>query len=244
MYRKLISIVIFAAAAFGNGLSAANPREALGKPDFNAIKTAVTDENSPRYYDRLLRQFMANDTVMSDEDYQYFYYGTMFQEDYDPYRPAPRPDLLEKLGPVYAKDKRTRSERQMMLDYAMAALEDNPVNLRQLVNRVYVYEQNGKFDLARIWQHKLNRLLLVIAASGDGTTAETAWTVVYPGHEYDFINLLGLTATGQRFEPPYFDYIEVKRNKDTDPAGCYFNISEMLNQYFMKHPSELPAAEE
>lgn len=243
MLNKTITLIIAAAASLGIGLGATNPREALGKPDLKAIKEAVTDENSPRYYQRLLNQFMSNDTVMSDADYQYFYYGTLFQEDYDPYRPAPRPDMLEKLAPIYAKSKRTRSERQMMLDYAMAVLQDNPVNLRQLVNRVYVYEQNGKYDLAKIWQHKLNHMLLVIAASGDGTTAETAWTVVYPGHEYDFLNLLGLTASAQRFEPPCYDYIEVKHVKDTDPAGCYFNISDMLEQYFMKHPSELEAQE-
>ena len=90
------------------------------------------------------------------------------QEDYDPYRRPVNPRLLEELQSVYAKEKRTRADRGKMADYASQALADNPIDLRQLTNRIYVYEQNGKYDLARIWQYKLNHLLLVIASSGSG----------------------------------------------------------------------------
>ena len=41
-----------------------------------------TDENSRYFYPRLLKAFMANDTLMTPEEFQYFYYGTMFQEIY------------------------------------------------------------------------------------------------------------------------------------------------------------------
>ncbi len=182
---------------------------------------------------------MANDTTMSAEEFQYFYYGTLFQEDYDPYRASPNPALLEELTPIYAKERRSRADREKMLDYAMQVLNDNPVDLRQLTNRIYVYEQNAKFDLAKIWQYKLNHLLLVIAASGTGSDAENAWTVVSPQQEYDFLNLSGITATGQHFEPPHYDYIMVEQRNDSDCEGYFFNIGEMLKQYFLKHPGEL-----
>ncbi len=126
-----------------------------------------------------------------------------------------------------------------MLDYALQVIDDNPVDLRQLTNRIYVYEQNRKYDLAKIWQFKLNHLLLVIASSGSGTTPEDAFIIVYPQHEYDFLNLSGMTANSQRFEPPYFDFITVNRTDTKKPEGYYFNISELLNQYFLKHPSEM-----
>ena len=61
---------------------------------------------------------------------------------------------------------------------------------------------------------------------------------MYPQHEYDFLNLSGRTAKSQRFEPPYYDYIAVEaKGKAAD--GYYFNIDELLRQYFLKHPSEL-----
>lgn len=221
------------------GAGRSNARQELGRPALDSIAAATTDRDSRFYYPRLLRSFMSNDTTMTTQEFQYFYYGTFFQEDYDPYRGSPNPALLEEVTPIYSKTNRTRSDRDKMQSYANQVLADNPVDLRQLTNRIYVYEQNRKYDLAKIWQYKLNHLLLVIAASGTGTDAENAWMVVYPQHEYDFLNLSGLTATSQRFEPPYFDYITVNKRNSSDPDGYYFDIAELLRQYFIKHPSEL-----
>lgn len=240
MNRILISIALFFLPVLCMSAKS-SIRAELGAPDMDAIARATTNPDSPFYYPRLHKLFMANDTTMTPEQFQYFYYGTMFQEDYDPYREAPAKELYQELVPIYAKEKRTRSDRGKMLDYALQVLDDNPVDLRQLINKVYVYEQNGKFDLAKIWQYKLNHLLLVIAASGSGTDPEHAFTVVYPQHEYDFLNLSGRVATSQRFEPPHFDYIQVQKREKSTIDGYYFNIAEMLRQYFLKHPSEMTA---
>lgn len=235
---KLSRIIISLCVAAAPLLMAAAPRTSLGKPDLDAIRVASTDENSKYYYPRLLKEFMANDTTMTDEDFQYFYYGTFFQEDYDPYRPDSRPEELQRLAPLFNKKKWSRAERKQILDYAMECLADNPVNLRQLTNRIFVYEQNGKYDLAKIWQYKLNHLLLVIASSGTGLDPENAWTVVYPHDEYDFLNLSGITAREQKYEPPHYDYIVVNPKTESSPKGYYFNIGELLRQYYLKHPSE------
>lgn len=229
----LLSIVMtVAAGAFAAG------RSSLSKPDLEAIRIASTDENSQYYYPKLLKEFMANDTTMTDIEFQYFYYGTMFQEDYDPYRPEPDAEGQAMLAPLFNKKQWTRSERKLILDHAMKVLADDPCNLRQLTNRIFVYEQNGKFDLAKIWQYKLNHLLLVIASSGTGLDAENAWVVVYPHDEYDFLNLSGTTAREQKFMPPCYDYILINRRDDKQPEGYYFNIEEILKQYYIKHPSE------
>ena len=242
MKRIIIATIGIAVAV--SAASTTNARSELGAPDMAAIAAATVDETSPYYYPKLLKSFNANDTTMTATDFQYFYYGTMFQEDYDPYREAPNQALLQELMPIYAKEKRTRADRGKMLDYALQVLDDNPIDLRQLTNRIYVYEQNGKYDLAKIWQYKLNHLLLVIAASGTGVDPENAFIVVYPQHEYDFLNLSKHTATSQRFEPPYYDYIEVTSGDNQTPKGYYFNISELLHQYFEKHPGEIAKASE
>lgn len=240
MKRIFIAMALVGAVFCTNAAKHNTDLAKLGAPDIERIARESTDPASQYYYPKLFKAFMANDTTMTPEDFQYFYYGTMFQEDYDPYREAVNPELLQELMPIYAKDKRTRADRGKMLDYALQVLDDNPIDLRQLTNRIFVYEQNRKYDLAKIWQYKLNHLLLVIAASGTGADPDHAIVVVYPQHEYDFLNLSGMTATSQRFEPPYYDYIEVqKKNAKASNQGYYFNISEMLKQYFDKHPSEM-----
>lgn len=233
--RLFLSLIMAFASLW---MSAAKMTAAIGKPDLEEIRVAVVDENSQYYYPRLLKQFMANDTAMSPKDFQYFYYGTLFQEDYDPYRPAPSPQTQSMIAPLLNKTKWSRAERKIILDHALEALADNPINLRQLTNRIFVYEQNGKTDLAKIWQYKLNHLLLVIAASGNGTDPENAWVVVYPQDEYDFLNLSGITVKEAKFEAPYYDYVVVNPRTSSSPTGYYFNIGELLRQYYIKHPSE------
>lgn len=232
--RILLPIVVLA-GAFTAG---AATRASLGKPDLEAIRAASTDETSEYYYPKLLKKFMANDTTMTDEAFQYFYYGTLFQEDYDPYRDHIKPETLATLSPLFNKKTWSRAERKQILDFALECLADNPVNLRQLTNRIFVYEQNGKYDLAKIWQYKLNHLLLVIASSGTGLNPDNAWMVVYPHDEYDFLNLSGITAREQKYEPPHYDYILVNPKTESSPKGYYFDIAEILRQYYLKHPSE------
>lgn len=234
---KHFLLILCAFFCFAAG-SSAKLTSVLSKPDLEAIHAAVIDENSKFYYPKLLKEFLANDTTMTAEDFQYFYYGTLFQEDYDPYRGAPSPETQAKLAPLLNKTAWSRAERKMILDYAMEALADNPINLRQLTNRIFVYEQNGKHDLAKIWQYKLNHLLLVIAASGNGTAPDNAWVVVYPQDEYDFLNLSGITVKEAKFEAPYYDYVIVNPRTASSPTGYYFNIGELLHQYYIKHPSE------
>lgn len=236
--KKLLLLLTIILVACSGGYARRAVKTTLGKPDLAAIQAASTDENSKYYYPKLLKLFMANDTVMNDDDFQYFYYGTLFQEDYDPYRQQGNPETMATLAPLFNKKQWSRAERKQILDFAMETLADNPINLRQLTNRIFVYEQNGKYDLAKIWQNKLNHLLLVIASSGTGSDPENAWIVVYPQDEYDFLNLSGITVKEAKFQEPYYDYILVNPKTGTSPTGYYFNIEEILRQYYLKHPSE------
>ncbi|MDE6135760.1 MAG: DUF4919 domain-containing protein, partial [Muribaculaceae bacterium] len=77
-------------------------RSVMGMPDLEAIARESVDPQSKFYYPSLLKSFMANDTTMTPEEFQYFYYGTMFQEDYDPYRDSPNPTLLQEVTPIYS----------------------------------------------------------------------------------------------------------------------------------------------
>ena len=247
-YKSLTKYLIILSAVLLTALSATAVSPSLtnlGRPDLDSIKVASCDPASRYYYPTLLKKFMANDTTMTDVDFQYFYYGTMFQEDYDPYRPTFRRQQYEVVRPLYTKPNQSRADKQQILDYALAALDDNPVNIQQLVHRIDTYQKIAKYDLAKIWQYKLNHLLLVIASSGTGLSPEDARIVVYPEHEYDFLNLAGMTATEQKFVEPSFDCITAtSRTNSEATTDYYFNIIEMLKQYYLKHPSELRQAQE
>lgn len=219
------------------GLSAAE-KPVVQRPDLEKIKQATTDENSKFFYPKLLEAFMKNDTVMTNEDFQYFYYGTLFQEDYDPYRPAYDEAKLKEIEPLYYQSTHTRQQRDDMQRYAYAAIQDNPLDLQQLKNLIFVYEQNKKVNLAKIWKNKLNHLLLTIASSGTGHDPENAWIVVFPRHEFDFLNISGIKVESTQFEEPYYEVVKVAKKKDDSPDTYYFNLQPILEQYYLKHPTE------
>lgn len=208
-------------------------------PDMVAIEDATNNPESKYYYPKLLKMFLSNDTVMTDEDYKYFYYGTMFQEDYNPYRINSYQEDAKRLEPLYLKREHlTRAERREIENLARKSIEDNPLDLRQLMYRVYVYEQNKKYNLAKIWKHKLDKILMTIAKSGDGNSPETAWVVVYPRHEFDFFNLGGGSVTKQEFQAPYYDKLTVRNQKGDKVNEHYFNLHTLLEQYYLKHPED------
>lgn len=208
------------------------------KPDLEKIKAETTNPHSKWHYPKLLKKFMSNDTIMDNADFEYFYYGTLFQEDYDPYRTPYDQAELEKVTPLYYQASHTRSELDQMQMYAQKALADNPLDLVQLKNLIFVYEKKQKVNLAKIWKNKLNHLLLTIAESGTGVDTDNAWFIVYPKHEFEFLNLNGIMVEGSEFQAPYYEKFNVKAKSDKDPSVYFFNLQPVLEQYYQKHPSE------
>lgn len=235
MKYKFLLLIISVCVSFA---SRAADKPKVQPVDLAKVRLETTSPESKFYYPRLLKMFMSNDTVMTNEDYRYFYYGALFQEDFDPYRQTFDHDEYLRIEELYNKTDHTRAEKDAMQNYALAALRNNPLDLEQLRNLVYVYEKKQKVNLAKIWKNKLNHLLLTIASSGTGADTENAWMVVYPKHEYDFLNLSGIAAQAQEFVPPYYEHITVQKKSDKDADGYYFNIAAPLEQYYLKHPSE------
>lgn len=215
----------------------------ITKPNLDSICAESTNPKSKFYYPRLRQKFMANDTVMNNEEYRYFYYGTLFQEDYDPYRAPYDEAKLDEIQSLYYKDTHTKEEKDEMQKYARAALDDNPVDIVQLKNLIYVYEKNRKDNLAKIWKNKLNHLLYVIVSSGTGQDKDSPWVVVYPRHEFDIFNIYGQQVQSQVYEMPHYDHFTVGK-KEGESESYYFDLGPLLEQYYKKHPSELEDIEE
>lgn len=228
----LIAGIVGSTTCFGR-------QPATAHPDFAKIRTETLNPDSPYYYPKLLKSFLSPDTTMTDDDYRYFYYGTMFQEDYNPYRPNPFAAEVKAIQPVYQKNGTlSRSEKRQIESLALKSLYNNPLDLMQLMYLVYAYEQQQKSNLARIWKHKLDHLLLTISRSGTGANAELALVVVYPTHEFEYFNLSNIEVISQDYEPPYYEVVTIRTPGATDNRKYWFDLHHVLEQYYLKHPSE------
>ncbi len=237
MRYRILCILFAAMASLATTMWAQDDKKLVREaPDLSQLKDEVLDPESPYYYPRLMAEYERNDTLMTPDKFRRLYLGYMFQEDYNPYRSsefAPHnTDLIEKR-------QISRQECDSVIKYAEISLQDNPFDLREMMNLISALRIKGKNNLAQVWQYKFNNILLAIASTGTGLDEENAWYVIEPQHEYILLNAMGYTADNHLFYEPYYEYITV-----TDPAGgkaggYYFNIKTLLDEYYRKFPDDL-----
>ncbi len=231
--KKIFAIILVAIGLF---VTAAPKHEIkVERPDMNEIRREVTDPASKYYYPKLMDRYLANETVMQLPEYRRLYLGYVFQEDYNPYRHS---EFYKRIEPLYYKDQHTRAELDTIIKYAELSLDDNPFDLRQLNFLIYALRKRGKVNRAAIWQYRMNHLLEAILSTGTGLDPENAWVVINPEHEYNIINFMGEKADAQQFVQPHYDYVRLKPGDPKSPAGYYFNIRNLLEEYYRKFPEE------
>ena len=233
--KKILAIMMLLAVS-AMALTAAPSKEKkikIEKPDIEKIEQLVNDPDSKYYYPKLMAKYSRRDTVMQHDEYRLLYYGYLFQEDFDPYRRSEYSEIVDEL---YYHPDHSRSECDSIIKYAELSLADNPFDLQQINFLIYALREKKKNHLANIWQYRLNHLVQAIVSSGTGLDPDNAWYVINPRHEYNIINFKGYVADSQEFVVPYYDYITIEKKTDKDPAGFYFNIKNLLDEYYRKHP--------
>lgn len=206
-------------------------------PDLKLIKKQIEDRTSPYYYPRLMEEYQRNDTAMKIDKFRHLYLGYMFQEDYNPYRPS----VIESdIDPrLLDKGELSRQECDSVIARAQFELQNKPFDLMQMSNLIKALKLKGKNNLAKIWQYKLDYILMAIVSTGTGADEENAWYVIEPQHEYVLLNAMGYIVTNHLFYEPYYEYLTVSTPQKAKAGGYYFNIRTVLEEYYRKFPEEL-----
>lgn len=207
-------------------------------PDLQKIRTATLDPASEFYYPKLQKLYDTNDTVMTPEQFRYYYFGAMYQEDYNPYRKSDYTDrtdsllnlnrraLQERDSTMNAHKKRnvgtyelnrlykeaqshTIREQREIVKNAELALKDNPFDIQSMYMLSRLLDDMGKKMSARIWDYRLENLLGAIVSSGSGKSKEEPFVVISPDHEYFLLEVLGYDVDDYEFIEPGYDYLKV-----------------------------------
>lgn len=208
------------------------------KPDMKEIQRRVTDRNDKYYYPKLRKLYTRNDTVMTPEEYRYYYLGYIFQEDFNPYRVSEFSSVTDSLSYL---PKHTKQDCDTIIKYAELSLEDNPFDLKQMSFLIYALKEKRKDMRAKIWQYRLENILGAIKSTGTGEDIDNAWYVISPAHEYALINAMNFTAVGYNEAAPGIDYIAIeradgkqRRRNDKTPNGFFFNVKNLQEEYDRK----------
>ena len=236
-HNILLTILILATAILSPSIFALKKIE-VKKPDMEEIKRRITDSNDKYYYPKLRKLYERNDTIMTPEEYRYYYLGYIFQEDFNPYRVSEYSSITDSLSFL---PKHTKQDCDTIIKYAELSLDDNPFDLKQMSFLIYALKEKRKDMRAKIWQYRLENILGAIKSTGTGEDIDNAWFVNSPAHEYALINAINFTATGYKEAAPGIDYISIERTeskpgrrKDKTPEGIFFNVRNLQEEYDRK----------
>lgn len=200
--------------------------EELRVPNFKDIKLQSTNKGSKLYFDRLLDRLQSNDTTLTGREYQYLYFGYMYQEDFDTYREN---DVPEDIQGMYSHiEDLNKADTREVLNCTKRALANNPFDLMMRYNLCQIYRKMGKENLAACQEAHLHKLVHVITSSGDGSR-ENPFYVISPANEYALLNLLNYTVTEvNSSEDGDLDIVKVEGNTHHTTRTFYFNVAECL----------------
>jgi tetratricopeptide (TPR) repeat protein len=145
---------------------------------FSEIKSKVEDVNSASYYPKLLKRFNDFDSNLTVEENALIYYGFSFQEDYLKNKPS------EEQLRTFVDNK----DYENVIKEAQKILEKNPVSLSANNELAYALFKLGKPEIEwKKYQKRYRDIRKVISLSGNGSSCENAFKVIYVSDEYNMI---------------------------------------------------------
>ncbi|MBO4488145.1 MAG: DUF4919 domain-containing protein [Bacteroidales bacterium] len=151
--------------------------------DYQKIEKFV--QSQPDKFGALMTRFSAGDSSLTVEELATLYYGSFFSTDYD-YEGASKALV----------DLKKQEDYKNAMDLCLKELEKSPCSIDLLFDAWLFAKELGQDN--SLYGHRLNQILSVILASGDGREQKTAYKVVAVSDEYFIIYaVLGLNLRKQ-----------------------------------------------
>ncbi len=192
-------------------------------PDMDAIRDSVSNPSSQYYYQPLMERYSVNDSTLTFDDYHYLYYGFVEQLDYMPLLENSARLELESI--MSGQITPTEDDYRRAISLATALLKIEPFNPRDLNALAYLYAMVGQEEYAAQLMHKLDMVVSVIKATGDGLSDESPWWVTYFAHAEDIVALAGLDQGKPIILSTSIEFIPIAKMADRKKKGYYFNYS-------------------
>ncbi len=194
-------------------------------PDYDKIEKNIQQKKSNLFYETLMKKYLQADATMTLQEKRHLYYGYTFQDEYSPYARSAYNDSLKV---VLEKENHNPKDLDKILKFSDSILSANPFSIRALNYQSYVLE---KMDRKKALNKKVTQLRIIIdvlISSGNGTSKEDAFYVIYTMHEYDLLAVLGFEFGGSQKLIEHYDYLTVLEN-NAGVKGLYFDVSPCLN---------------
>lgn len=195
-------------------------------PDNDDIYNKIADSKSPYYYPNLKMRYDQWVSPMVGEELYYLYYGYAFQPEYKPLENNPYLTRVFEIMAKIAIEEPAVSDLDELVMTAMQAYERDPFSPQILNVLAYAYGALGDKAREKAFFERLNGVLEVISASGDGLKEKSPMHITMFSHALDYISSKGWTCGKARVISHTVEYVpfEVARNK---VKGYYFDYSRI-----------------
>lgn len=190
-------------------------------PSYPTIEKKIQDTSSEYYYPQLMQQFKTGTTPLTAEQYEYLYYGYVFQTAYDPQWIFSKEQELQA---YYQKDPDTEDIPRLKI-LLQEVLDEFPFEFTAMMFLSYVYHLDGEEEKSALLSKHFEGFAVAISKSGNGLTCETGMHVISASHEHHMLQLFDLETTGQTFDGTC-DFLQLDPEYYTIP-GLYFNVSSL-----------------
>jgi hypothetical protein len=177
-----------------------------------------TSQGADTPYAALLEQVKQADP---DVDFTALRLAYIETEDYDPYDFQGGGLKQEMYAALNAEDYETT------LELVQQILETNYVSMDTHLAALLAYEGLGETEQAEFHRYVLDGLIDSVLASGDGTSPETAFVVIFVEEEYAILSVLGIERGGQSLveeDGHRFDKFEGVDNATNEAVTVYFIV--------------------
>jgi len=181
---KLLFIILFSFSS----LAAYSQGRSFEKPNYKKIEKNIKNQDTNLHYTSLMNRYLKADSTFTLEEKRHLYYGYSFNDKYAPYSIS---DFSDSLVAILRKEKHSKLELNKIVQLGDSILIENPFDLRVINYQLYALDEMGDKKNFEIKLIQLNTIIDALMSSGNGTSKEDAFYVIYTTHEYDLLNIIG-----------------------------------------------------
>jgi len=201
------------------------------KVDFKSVEKEINDKSSKYFYENLFKRYDKGDTSLTTTDYWFLYYGYSFHSKYMPYQTI---EDMEEFGEITKKKELKESDFKRIISISEKEMKKLPFELDLLWYEYVAWNGLGDSAKAKIAFHQFMGIVDAIIATGNGTSCESGFTVLYVSHEYVMLNILGFEFGGkQSLTEGLCDRLQVAGN-EYGIEELYFDVNRIFEVNMQK----------
>lgn len=194
------------------------------------IIDATLSPSSPYYHPNLMMRYIMGDTMLTENEYHYLYYGYAYQDNYKPLVLNPDLDKTLMLAASIDTEEPLVEDINTLISVTNGALTRDPFSPQLLNLMAFAHGALGDTIQEKAYYRKMEYVLKTIESSGDALTQKTPQHVLMFGHANDLLTSKSIAHGKGKIISRLVQYIPLTKSIRVDGKkikGYYFDFGRV-----------------